>query len=79
MANSVVQNENADWAYGAYVNYPDDRLQSCELFASLKQLSVNGCIGQRLIYGDHYQKLTELKSLYDPENVFSYPHSVERS
>ncbi|TRM58834.1 hypothetical protein BD626DRAFT_611109 [Schizophyllum amplum] len=63
MANSVIQNEPADWPYGAYINYPDDRLQSW----------------QSRIYGDHYQRLTELKSLYDPENIFNFPHSVERS
>ncbi|KAI5826540.1 FAD-binding domain-containing protein [Schizophyllum commune Tattone D] len=63
MANSVVQNEKADWGYGAYINYPDDRLQSW----------------QHLIYGEHYSRLTELKSISDPENVFNYPHSVERS
>ncbi|KAL1759677.1 hypothetical protein FB107DRAFT_246088 [Schizophyllum commune] len=58
MANSVVQNEKADWGYGAYINYPDDRLQSW----------------QHLIYGEHYARLTELKSIYDPENYAdAYP------
>ena len=36
-------------------------------------------IGQELFYGDHYERLTELKHTYDPENVFNFPHSVELS
>ncbi|KAL1733555.1 hypothetical protein EV714DRAFT_269511 [Schizophyllum commune] len=63
MANSIIQNEAADWPYGAYVNYPDDRLENW----------------QELFYGDHYERLTELKRTYDPENVFNFPHSVELS
>lgn len=81
MANSVVQNEKADWGYGAYINYPDDRLQSCESRISVdhRHGNTDGRTGQHLIYGEHYARLTELKSIYDPENVFNYPHSVERS
>ena len=30
MANSIIQNEAPDWPYGAYVNYPDDRLENCK-------------------------------------------------
>lgn len=28
-------------------------------------------------YGDSYEKLREVKSKYDPENVFKFPHSIE--
>lgn len=28
-------------------------------------------------YGDSYEKLREIKSKYDPENVFKFPHSIE--
>ncbi|TRM58218.1 hypothetical protein BD626DRAFT_512592 [Schizophyllum amplum] len=61
MANSIIQNEPVDWPYGAYVNYPDDRLQDW----------------QRLFYGGHYERLTELKSVYDPMDIFQFPHSIE--
>lgn len=28
-------------------------------------------------YGDSYEKLREIKSKYDPENIFKFPHSIE--
>ncbi|KAL1706983.1 hypothetical protein EV121DRAFT_288963 [Schizophyllum commune] len=61
MADSILQNEAKDWPWGSYVNYPDDRLENW----------------QKLYYGQHYERLTQLKSLYDPGNVFQFPHAVE--
>ncbi|KAL1712875.1 hypothetical protein EV715DRAFT_277706 [Schizophyllum commune] len=61
MANSILSNEAANWPWGSYVNYPDDRLENW----------------QTLYYGEHYERLTKLKNAYDPGNVFQFPHSVE--
>ncbi|KAL1733556.1 hypothetical protein EV714DRAFT_281638 [Schizophyllum commune] len=61
MADSILQNEAKDWPWGSYVNYPDDRLENWHT----------------LYYGQHYRRLTQLKSLYDPGNVFQFPHVVE--
>ena len=80
MANSIIQNEATDWPYGAYVNYPDDRLENCKCIYSQDVLRLfTPSVGQELFYGDHYERLTELKRTYDPENVFNFPHSVELS
>ncbi|KAG7447578.1 glucooligosaccharide oxidase [Guyanagaster necrorhizus] len=50
-----------DWDYGAYVNYPDDRLNNA----------------QSLYYKSHYTRLESLKSQYDPTGVFVFPISVQ--
>ncbi|KAL1748652.1 hypothetical protein HDZ31DRAFT_71456 [Schizophyllum fasciatum] len=61
MADSIIQNEPKDWPYGAYVNYPDPRLQQWK----------------KLYYGDHYEELSYFKDIYDPGNVFSFPQAIE--
>ncbi|EGG03680.1 uncharacterized protein MELLADRAFT_90017 [Melampsora larici-populina 98AG31] len=50
-------------AYGAYANLDDDRLASTEW--------------QDLYFNDNYQRLSQIKSVYDPQNVFSYPQSIK--
>lgn len=45
---------------GVYVNTPD--------------LSI--CNWPKAYYGSNYQKLTRVKAIYDPENVFRYPQSI---
>lgn len=44
-----------------YRNYPD----------------VNFPNWQQAYYGTHYEKLQKIKAIFDPENIFSYPQSIE--
>ncbi|KIY45646.1 FAD-binding domain-containing protein [Fistulina hepatica ATCC 64428] len=61
MVNAIVLNMPQHWAYGAYLNYIDDRLKNW----------------QKLYYGTHYHRLQQIKEKYDPSNVFHFPLSVE--
>ncbi|KAF9267046.1 FAD-binding domain-containing protein [Marasmius fiardii PR-910] len=61
MASNLISTMPSDWDYGAYINYPDDRLQDWE----------------RLYYGTHWPRLTALKRAVDPHDVFSFPLSIE--
>ncbi|KAJ6581029.1 glucooligosaccharide oxidase [Mycena capillaripes] len=60
MAASIVSNSPANWSYGAYLNYADDRL-------------VNASI---LYYGSHYPRLKALKAKLDPLDTFRFPIGV---
>ncbi|KAG0140347.1 hypothetical protein CROQUDRAFT_665307 [Cronartium quercuum f. sp. fusiforme G11] len=62
MVASIVDNNPSNWGYGAYSNYVDDRLSADQW--------------KSLYYNTHYQRLTQVKSTYDPTNVFSYPQSI---
>jgi len=61
MVSSILDNEPADWDYGAYTNYIDNLL-------------VNW---QTLYYGPHYPRLKSLKDQYDRLNTFNFPLSIE--
>ncbi|KAJ7580899.1 hypothetical protein C8J56DRAFT_1103208 [Mycena floridula] len=61
MVSSIVSNMPADWPYGAYVNYLDDRLPNWK----------------ELYYGSHYERLHVLKHSLDPQNVYHFPHSIK--
>ncbi|KAJ3542740.1 hypothetical protein NMY22_g3402 [Coprinellus aureogranulatus] len=61
IADSVVKNMPADWDYGAYTNYIDDRLQN----------------GQELYYKQNLPRLKELKQKYDPTGVFDFPSAIK--
>lgn len=50
-----------DW--GMYINYADSRLERT-------------AAGQAY-YGKSYGRLRELKSVYDPKEVFYYPQGVQ--
>ncbi|KAK0461759.1 glucooligosaccharide oxidase [Desarmillaria tabescens] len=65
-AEAITSAMGDGWDYGAYVNYPDDRLN-------------NGTsdILQNLYYKSHYSRLESLKSQYDPTGVFVFPISVQ--
>ncbi|KAF8912275.1 hypothetical protein CPB85DRAFT_1455042 [Mucidula mucida] len=58
---SITDNMRDGWDYGAYYNYPDDRLDNW----------------QSLYYRDHYSRLESLKTTYDPNGVFKFPLTVE--
>ncbi|KAJ7725250.1 hypothetical protein B0H14DRAFT_3002972 [Mycena olivaceomarginata] len=60
MAASIVSNSPANWNYGAYLNYPDDRLTNAAT----------------LYYGSHYARLKSIKTAVDPLNVFRIPVGV---
>ncbi|KAK0499698.1 glucooligosaccharide oxidase [Armillaria luteobubalina] len=60
-AEAITSTMGDGWDYGAYVNYPDDRLNSA----------------QNLYYKSHYSRLESLKSQYDPTGVFVFPISVQ--
>ncbi|KAF8915448.1 glucooligosaccharide oxidase [Mucidula mucida] len=68
VASSIIDNMPEKWDYGqcdvisAYINYVEDRLNNW----------------QDLYYGHHYQPLQELKTLYDPLDVFDFPSSIEK-
>ncbi|KAF9038014.1 glucooligosaccharide oxidase [Panaeolus papilionaceus] len=61
MTNAILDNMPKDWDYGAYMNYPDDRLKDW----------------QRRYYGSHYPRLQNLKAFYDPKDLFKFPLSIE--
>jgi len=61
MVSSIVDNEPADWDYGAYPNYIDDQLANW----------------QTLYYKTNYPQLQSLKDQYDPNDTFNFPVSIE--
>jgi len=61
MVSSILDNEPADWNYGAYPNYIDNLL-------------VNW---QNIYYASHYPRLRSLKDKYDPLNTFNFPLSIQ--
>ncbi|KAF8996574.1 glucooligosaccharide oxidase [Hymenopellis radicata] len=61
MVASITDNMRDGWDYGAYYNYPDDRLDNW----------------QSLYYRGHYSRLESLKTTYDPNGVFKFPLTVE--
>ncbi|KAF4621337.1 hypothetical protein D9613_000019 [Agrocybe pediades] len=52
----------ANWDFGAYTNYIDDRLANW----------------QKLYYADNYPRLRRLKDEFDPRGVFVFPTSIQR-
>jgi len=60
MVASILTNSPADWSYGAYLNYADDRLVN----ASTRY------------YGSHYPRLQALKAALDPRDTFRFPIGV---
>ncbi|KAJ7636679.1 glucooligosaccharide oxidase [Roridomyces roridus] len=58
MVDSILSNEPADWNYGAYLNYIDDRL---------------GANATKLYYGSHYPRLEAIKAKVDPKDTFRFP------
>ncbi|PLW42534.1 hypothetical protein PCANC_08601 [Puccinia coronata f. sp. avenae] len=62
MVDSIIKNNPSGWNYGAYANYVDDRLSASEW--------------KSLYYNNHYQRLTQVKGVYDPQNVFVNPQSI---
>ncbi|EGG03612.1 uncharacterized protein MELLADRAFT_37894 [Melampsora larici-populina 98AG31] len=64
MVSKIVNSNPSGWAYGAYANYVDDRLSATQW--------------KNLYYNTHYQRLTKIKSAYDPQNVFAYPQSITK-
>ncbi|EGF97193.1 uncharacterized protein MELLADRAFT_79848 [Melampsora larici-populina 98AG31] len=65
MVSKIVNSNPSGWAYGAYANYVDDRLSATQW--------------KNLYYNTHYQRLTKIKSAYDPQNVFAYPQSISKA
>ncbi|KAJ7798422.1 glucooligosaccharide oxidase [Mycena leptocephala] len=60
MVASILNNEPADWNYGTYLNYIDDRLLNAA----------------NLYYGTHYPRLKALKAVLDPKDTFRFPVGV---
>ncbi|KAJ7749188.1 glucooligosaccharide oxidase [Mycena metata] len=60
MVASILNNEPADWNYGTYLNYIDDRLRNAA----------------NLYYGTHYPRLKALKAALDPKDTFRFPVGV---
>ncbi|KAJ7670717.1 glucooligosaccharide oxidase [Mycena polygramma] len=61
MVASILNNSPANWNYGAYLNYIDDKL---------------GANATKLYYGSHYPRLESLKTTLDPKNTFRFPVGV---
>ncbi|KAL0057741.1 hypothetical protein AAF712_015606 [Marasmius tenuissimus] len=59
--DSLVKSMPNNWDYSAYTNYIDDRLDNW----------------RNLYYGNHYDRLRNIKSQFDPSDVFAFPTSVE--
>ncbi|KAJ7173671.1 glucooligosaccharide oxidase [Mycena filopes] len=60
MVASIISNSPANWDYGAYLNYADNRLVNAST----------------LYYGSHYPRLQALKAALDPHNTFRFPIGV---
>ncbi|KAH9815839.1 hypothetical protein DFH28DRAFT_1125879 [Melampsora americana] len=63
MFSIIAGNFSPGREYGSYANFDDDRLSSTEW--------------QDLFFNNNYQRLSKIKSVYDPQNVFSYPQSIK--
>ncbi|KAK1219457.1 hypothetical protein PQX77_017829 [Marasmius sp. AFHP31] len=61
MVSSITDNMPRDWAWGAYANYIDSRLEDW----------------QHRYYGLHYERLQALKKIVDPAYTFQFPTSIE--
>jgi len=61
VVNAIINNSPADWDYGAYTNYLDDRLVDW----------------QKRYYAQNYPRLHALKDLYDPRGTFTFPTSIQ--
>ncbi|EPS97926.1 hypothetical protein FOMPIDRAFT_142343 [Fomitopsis schrenkii] len=59
---SITANEPDSYKYGAYPNYVDPRLPPSEW--------------HELYYGSNYDRLRQIKTQYDPNNVFMFPQSM---
>ncbi|KAH6885569.1 glucooligosaccharide oxidase [Coprinopsis sp. MPI-PUGE-AT-0042] len=60
MVNRIIEHSPGNWNYGTYANYPDPRLEDW----------------QRAYWGNHYRRLQQLKTEYDPRNTFSFHQSI---
>ncbi|KAJ6589294.1 glucooligosaccharide oxidase [Mycena capillaripes] len=60
MVASILNNSPANWNYGAYLNYIDDKLANAA----------------KLYYGSHYTRLESLKASLDPKDTFRFPVGV---
>lgn len=58
---SILDNSPADWEYGAYTNYADDRLDNA----------------QSLYYKNNLMSLEIMKVQFDPTGVFNSPTGIE--
>ncbi|KAL0574870.1 hypothetical protein V5O48_007097 [Marasmius crinis-equi] len=61
--NSLVESMPSNWDYSAYINYVDDRQEDW----------------QKRYYGAHYDRLRSIKTEIDPNDIFSFPTSIEVS
>ncbi|KAJ7460813.1 glucooligosaccharide oxidase [Mycena latifolia] len=60
MVASILSNSPANWSYGAYLNYADDRLTNAST----------------LYYGSHFSRLQSIKAAVDPLDTFRFPIGV---
>ncbi|CAG7850461.1 SubName: Full=Related to glucooligosaccharide oxidase-Laccaria bicolor {ECO:0000313/EMBL:CCA72155.1} [Serendipita indica DSM 11827] len=63
IVNSRSQEEGTTWTYSSNVNYPDAEMSREE--------------AQKMYYGDKVDKLRQIKTKYDPHDVFSYKQSIQ--
>jgi hypothetical protein len=63
MVSAITDNEPSGWASGGYPNYVDTQLTPEE--------------GHEFYYGSNYARLSQLKSQYDPNDVFSFPTAIQ--
>ncbi|KAG5715384.1 hypothetical protein E4T56_gene8249 [Termitomyces sp. T112] len=61
MVQTLISNSPANWEFGAYPNYIDDKL-------------VNW---RQQYYGSHYARLHSLKDKYDPQDLFKFPTAID--
>ncbi|MBW0542198.1 hypothetical protein O181_081913 [Austropuccinia psidii MF-1] len=62
MLMSIVENNPLNWPHGAYSNYVDNRLSFCQWKSEY--------------YSTNWKRLSQIKSVYDPNELFSYPQSI---
>ncbi|EGG11251.1 uncharacterized protein MELLADRAFT_102646 [Melampsora larici-populina 98AG31] len=63
MVKTIVENNPPDGEYGGYSNYIDSRLPDDQW--------------KKFYYKTNYLKLSEIKNLYDPANIFSNPQTIK--
>ncbi|KAK7055368.1 Glucooligosaccharide oxidase [Favolaschia claudopus] len=61
LVDGITSNSPADWDYGAYTNYMEDKLEDY----------------QTRYYGSHYDRLLALKKEIDPTGVFNFPVGID--
>ncbi|KAJ7708832.1 hypothetical protein B0H17DRAFT_1155919 [Mycena rosella] len=77
MVSSIVSKSPANWSYGAYLNYADDRLTNGgQSFSKFQLVALTPRSASTLYYGSHFSRLQSIKAAVDPLDTFRFPIGV---